>query len=60
MKRRLCFRITAKLGNSKRQHYSWQEKKIYIYISWGPLFEKTREEKEEGKTKRTRKSFTRI
>ena len=32
MKRRLCFRITAKLGNSKRQHYSWQEKKIYIYI----------------------------
>ena len=35
MKRRLCFRITAKLGNLKRQHCSWQEKKkkyIYIYI----------------------------
>ena len=58
MKRRLCFRITAKLGNSKRQHYSWQEKKIYIYIlAEGPLFEKIREEKEEGKTKRTGKSF---
>ena len=63
MKWGLRFIITAKLGNSKRQHYSWQEKKyiyIYIYISWGPLFEKTREEKEEGKTKRTGKSFTRI
>ena len=22
MKRNMCFRITAKLGNSKRQHYS--------------------------------------
>ena len=36
MKQRLCFRITAKLENSKRQHYSRQEKKkkkyIYIYI----------------------------
>ena len=31
MKWRLCFRVTAKLGNSKRQHYLWQEKKkIYI------------------------------
>ena len=40
MKQRLCFRITAKLGNSKRQHYSRQEKKIYIYIYMrrGPLF----------------------
>ena len=27
MKRRLCSRITAKLGNSKRQVYSWQERK---------------------------------
>ena len=41
MKWWLCIRITAKLGNSKRQHCSWQEKKkrkkekkkkIYIYI----------------------------
>ena len=32
MKRRLCFRITAKLGNSKRQHYSRQEKKKKLYI----------------------------
>ena len=23
MKRQLCFKITAKLGNSKRQHCSW-------------------------------------
>jgi len=29
-------------------------------ISWGPLFEKTHEGKEEGKTKRTGKSFIRI
>ena len=27
MKRRLCFRITAKLRNSKRQVCSWQERK---------------------------------
>ena len=32
MKRRLCFRITAKLGNSKRQHYSRHEKKKKLYI----------------------------
>ena len=35
MKWRLCFKITAKLGKSKGQHYSRQEKKkkyIYIYI----------------------------
>ena len=44
MKQRLCFRITAKLGNSKRQHYSRQEKKkkkyiyIYIYMRRCPLF----------------------
>ena len=30
MKRKLCFKITAKLGNSKRQHCSWQEKKKRI------------------------------
>ena len=27
MKRKLCFRITAKLENSKRQHCLWQERK---------------------------------
>jgi len=27
MKQKLCFKITAKLGNSKRQHYSQQERK---------------------------------
>lgn len=27
MKQKLCFRITAKLGNTKRQHYSRQERK---------------------------------
>jgi len=27
MKRKLCFRITAKLENSKRQHYSQQDSK---------------------------------
>ena len=27
MKQKLCFRITAKLGNSKRQPCSWQERK---------------------------------
>ena len=51
MKRRLCFRITAKLGNSKRQPYSWQEKKkkIYIYIWEGVHYLKkpVKEKKEE-------------
>ena len=32
MKRRLCFRITDKLGNLKGQHYSRQEKKKCIYM----------------------------
>ena len=59
MKRWLLFRITAKLGNSKRQHCSWHEKKN-IYINWGPLFEKAREGKEEGKTEKARKSFIHI
>ena len=31
LKQRLHFRITAKLGNSKRQHCSWQEKYIHMY-----------------------------
>ena len=41
MKRKLCLRITTKLGNSKRQHCSWQEKKM----KWGPFFEKTQKKK---------------
>ena len=46
MKQRLCFRITTKLGNSKRQHCSRLEKKkkyIYIYIHMykvGPTVQK--------------------
>ena len=27
IKQKLCFKITAKPGNSKRQHYSWKERK---------------------------------
>ena len=45
MKQKLCFRIVTKLGNSKRQHYSWQEEKNKV----GPLFEKVHEEKEKKK-----------
>ena len=58
MKRKLCFKITAKLGNSKRQRCSWQERKKKL--RWGPLFKKAHEGKEEGKTEKTRKSFVRI
>ena len=54
----LHFRIIAKLGNSKRQHCS--KIYIYIYISWGPLFEKAHKGKEEGKTERAGKSFIHI
>ena len=50
MKQRLCFRITAKLGNSKRQHYSRHEKeKKTTYIKRGPLFKKLAKEKKEEK-----------
>ena len=44
IKQQLCFRITAKLGNSKGQHCSRQEKKkniyiyIYLFMRRGPLF----------------------
>ena len=54
MKRRLHFRITTKLGNSKRQHCSWQEK-IYTYVQVrAHCLKKPAKEK---KKKRTRKSF---
>ena len=49
IKRRIYFRITTRLGNSKRQHCSRQEKKVYIYVKKGPLFKKTREGKKEEK-----------
>ena len=54
MRQQICFRITAKLGNSKRQHCSRQEKKK-IYMKRGPLFKKViegKERKEVGKTGR--------
>ena len=61
MKQRLCFKITAKLGNSKRQHCSRQEY-IYIYIyvcmcKVGTTIQKARERKEDGKTERAEKFF---
>ena len=52
MKRKLCFKITTKLGNSKRKHYSWQEEKK---MKWGPLFEKTQKKKKRKKKKRREK-----
>ena len=70
MKRRLCFKITAKLGNSKGQHCSRQEY-IYIYIyiyiyeyicmcNVGTIVQKAREGKGNGKTERASKSFIHI
>ena len=60
MKHKLCFRITTKLENSKRQHCSWQEGKKKKKKRWGLLLEKAREGKEEGKIEWTKKSFVRI
>ena len=61
MKRRLCFRITAKLGNLKRQHCSWQEKKkiyIYIYIcKLGSTVRKSPRRKRRRKDKKDREVF---
>ena len=68
MKWRLCFKITAKLGNSKGQHCSRQEY-IYIYIyiyeyicmcNVGTIVQKAREGKGNGKTERASKSFIHI
>ena len=63
MKRWLCFRITAKLGNSKRQHCSQQEKKkkiyIYIYIK-GSTVQKACEGKERREVEKTGRSFIHI
>ena len=66
MKWRLCFKITTKQGNLKRQQCS-QRKYIYIYIyeyicmcKVGTIVQKAREGKENGKTERARKSFIHI
>ena len=66
MKQRLCFKITAKLGNSKRQHCSRQEY-IYIYIyeyicmcKVGTTIQKAHEGKADGKTEMVGKSFIHI
>ena len=63
MKQQLCFKITAKLGNPKRQHCSRQEY-IYIYIyeymcmcKVGTTVQKAHERKEDGKTERAEKDF---
>ena len=63
MKQWLCFKITAKLGNSKRQHYS-RQKYIYIYIyiyicmcRVGTTVQKAYKGKEDGKTERAEKFF---
>ena len=56
MKRLLCFKITAKLGNPKRQQYSRQE---YICVcvcvcvcvcKVGTTVQKAHKRKEDGKT----------
>ena len=47
IKRKLCLRITTKLGNSKRQHCSWQEKKNEV----GPIFRKNPKKKRKEKRK---------
>ena len=47
MKRWLCFRITVKLGNSKGQHCSRQEKKKCIYEGVHCSKKPAKEEKEE-------------
>ena len=58
MKRKLCFRITAKLENSKRQHYLWQERKKN---NAGPTIQKSlwkeRKKKSRRKDKEEEESF---
>ena len=59
MKQRLCFKITAKLENLKRQYCS-RQKYIYEYICMckvGTTIQKAREGKEDGMTERARESF---
>ena len=60
MKRRLCFRITAKLGNSKRQHYSRQEKKKNYIYKEGSTIQKACEGKERREVGKIGRSFIHI
>ena len=54
MKRKLCLRITTKLGNSKRQHWSWQKKKNEV----GPIFLKNpKKKKKKRKEERRRRKY---
>ena len=61
MKRKLCFRITAKLENSKRQHCLWQERKKN---NAGPTIQKSpwkeKKKKVEEMTKKKKCPFIRI
>ena len=56
MKRRLCFRITAKLGNSKGQHCTQQEKKKCIYIE-GSTVQKSPRRKRKKRSRKDKKVF---
>ena len=56
MKRWLCFRITAKLGNSKGQHCSWQEKKKCTYIE-GSIVQKSPQRKRKKRSRTDRNVF---
>ena len=54
MKRWLCFRVTAKLGNSKGQHCSWKEKKLFIE---GSTVQKSSRRKRKKRSRKDRKVF---
>ena len=56
MKRWLCFRITAKLGNSKGQHCSWQEKKKCTDIE-GSIVQKSPQRKRKKRSRTDRNVF---
>ena len=56
MKRRLCFKITTKLGNLKRQHCSLQEKYIHMY-KLRSIVRKSPRRKRRKKEKKDRKVF---
>ena len=56
MKRQLHFRITAKLGNLKRQHYSWREKYIHMY-KLGSIVQKSPRRKRTTNDRKGREVF---
>ena len=61
MKRRLCFRITTKLENSKRQHFSRPKKKrAGPTIQKSPRRKRKEEDKEEEKIEKKKIFFVRI